>query len=289
MVVMDLFSRRIVGFGVEREHIDGVSVCRMFNHAIAGKPLPKHVSTDHDQLFRFHGWLANLRVLEIDEIKSVSHMPASHPFIERLIGTIRREYLDRVFFWNRVDLMRKLYAFGDYYNALLVHRSLDGITPAQRAGDSSPAPILLTHHAWRQHCGGLFHTPHGGLTANSPPTGKLTRTSVNLQANFFDYRRERRDIRAQLFVVFLRGARRDVKRHGSESLAHVGHGKDAADFFAQHLPDFHRRARTHEEGLCAHGFPARPHVTSSRYIGQARHELYQRDQLAVLYQRHRRC
>ncbi len=111
LVVMDVFTRRIVGFGVERAYIDGVSVCRMFNHAVAGRPLPKHISTDHDPLFRFHRWLANLRVLEIDEIKSVPYAPVSHPFVERLIGTIRREYLDRLFFWNAVDLTRKLGEF----------------------------------------------------------------------------------------------------------------------------------------------------------------------------------
>jgi len=108
LVVMDVFTRRIIGFGVEVAHIDGVSVCRMFKQAIARQSLPKHVSTDHDPLFRFHRWLANLRVLEIDEIKSVPYAPVSHPFVERLIGTIRREYLDRAFFWNAVDLGRKL-------------------------------------------------------------------------------------------------------------------------------------------------------------------------------------
>jgi putative transposase len=111
MLVMDIFTRRIIGFGVGRAYIDGVSVCRMFNDAIAGQPLPKRVSTDHDPLFRFHRWLANLRVLEIEQIKSVPYVPTSHPFIERLIGTIRREYLDRVFFWNGADLTRKLAAF----------------------------------------------------------------------------------------------------------------------------------------------------------------------------------
>ena len=35
----------------------------------------------------------------------------SHPFIERLIGTIRREYLDQVPFWNSLDLERKLGEF----------------------------------------------------------------------------------------------------------------------------------------------------------------------------------
>src|ERR1700737_2664321 len=64
-----------------------------FNCATAGQPKPKYLSTDHDPLFRFHRWLANLRVLEVEEIKSVPYAPVSHPFVERLIGTIRREYL----------------------------------------------------------------------------------------------------------------------------------------------------------------------------------------------------
>jgi putative transposase len=159
LVVIDVFTRRIIGFAAEPAHIDGVSVCRMFNHAVAGPALPKHVSTDHDPLFRFHRWLANLRVLEIDEIKSVPYAPVSHPFVERLIGTIRREYLDRAFFWNAVDLARKLGEFREYYNAHRVHRSLDGTTPAQRAGTSTPAPASLDRHAWRQHCRAVFQTP----------------------------------------------------------------------------------------------------------------------------------
>ena len=122
----------------------------MFNDATAGQPKPKHLSTDHDPLFRFHRWLANLRVLEIEEVKSVPYTPLSHPFVERLIGTIRREYLDRMFYWNAVDLVRKLGEFKDYYNACRVHRSLAGTTPAQRAGTSSPTPASLDRLAWQQ-------------------------------------------------------------------------------------------------------------------------------------------
>ncbi len=70
MLVMDVCTRRLVGFGVERANIDGVSVCRMFNRAIAGQRLPKHVSTDHDPLFGFHRWLANLRVLAIGSVRA---------------------------------------------------------------------------------------------------------------------------------------------------------------------------------------------------------------------------
>jgi len=159
LVVMDMFTRRIVGFGVECASIDGVSVCRMFNRAIAGERLPKHLSTDHDPLFRFHRWLANLRVLEIDEIKSVPYVPVSHPFVERLIGTIRREYLDQAFFWNATDLLRKLGEFRDYYNADRVHRALAGSTPARRADAPSPAAAALDHYAWQQRCQGLFQIP----------------------------------------------------------------------------------------------------------------------------------
>jgi putative transposase len=140
----------------------------MFNHAIAGQQLLKHVGTDHDPPLRFHRWLANLRVLEIDEIKSVPNIPTLHPFVERLIGTIRHKYLDRAFFWNALDLRRELYAFGGYYHAFRVHRSLDGTSPAQRAGTTPPPPISLDHRAWRQHCGGLFQPPMAAWLQTRP-------------------------------------------------------------------------------------------------------------------------
>ena len=59
--------------------------------------------------------VANLRILEFTEIKTVPYMPLSHPFVERLIGTIRREYLDRMLFWTMEDLERKLLEFQHYY------------------------------------------------------------------------------------------------------------------------------------------------------------------------------
>jgi hypothetical protein len=43
-------------------------------------------------------------------------VPLSHPFVERLIGTIRREYLDRILFWTTADLEEKLIDFQHYYN-----------------------------------------------------------------------------------------------------------------------------------------------------------------------------
>src|SRR5262249_10837074 len=92
LVVMDQFTRRLVGIGVHCGAARGADVCRMFNAAIYGQGVPRHLSTDHDPLFEAHQWTANLRILKIGEIKTVPHVPLSHPFVERLIGTMRREF-----------------------------------------------------------------------------------------------------------------------------------------------------------------------------------------------------
>jgi putative transposase len=56
LVVMDLCTRRIVGFGVHCGVVDGVGLCRMFNRATGGQPLPTYLSSDHDPLYRFRQW-----------------------------------------------------------------------------------------------------------------------------------------------------------------------------------------------------------------------------------------
>ena len=69
---------------------------------------PKYVSTDNDPLYRFHQWQDNLRMLEVTEIKTVPYVPLSHPFVERLIGTLRRECLDRTLFWTTTEFGRQI-------------------------------------------------------------------------------------------------------------------------------------------------------------------------------------
>ena len=140
-------------------NLDGSRVCRMFNHAFAPQTLPRNLSTDNDPLFRFHRWRANLRVLEVEEIKTLPGTPHSHAFIERLIGTIRREFLDRALFWGHGDLERKLKAWQVYYNQHRCHTALAGLTPAQRSGAQPPPTARLDSYRWRRHCYGIFQTP----------------------------------------------------------------------------------------------------------------------------------
>ena len=186
LIVMDQFTRRIVGLGVHAGDVDGVALCRMFNKAISTMDTPKYFSSDNDPLFQYHQWQANLSILDVDEVKSVPYTPRSHLFVERLIGTIRREFLDHTLFWNAVDLERKLSLFKEYYNHSRTHASLacishslnhifeilcdlcvlcgekfglDGNTPAEMSADSVGQPAPLNSYAWEKHRGGLFLLP----------------------------------------------------------------------------------------------------------------------------------
>jgi len=159
LVVMDQYTRRIIGFGVHAGTVGGVALCRMFNRAIRGQSgMPKYLSSDHDPLYRFGQWQANLRILGMTEIKTVPYVPLSHPFVERLIGTIRREYLDRTLFWTTADLENKLRDFRAYFNHHRSHTALQGRTPDHDA--LMPRPVANLHsYGWQCHCRGLSHTP----------------------------------------------------------------------------------------------------------------------------------
>ncbi|MDP3939430.1 MAG: integrase core domain-containing protein [Deltaproteobacteria bacterium] len=159
MIVMDHYSRRIIGFAVHLGNVDGISVCRMFNEAVGRKGIPCYLSTDNDPLFTYHRWQANLRVLGISEIKTVPYVPLSHPFVERLIGTTRREFLDQTLFWSARDLERKLGEFKEYYNEHRVAASLDGETPAEVAGEPAAGRANPRRFRWQAHCRGLYELP----------------------------------------------------------------------------------------------------------------------------------
>jgi transposase InsO family protein len=159
MVVMDQFTRRIIGFAVHAGVLDGPTVCRMFNSIIGGSKSPRYLSSDNDPLFRFHQWNANLRILEVTEVKTVPYVPLSHPFVERLIGTIRREYLDQVPFWTARDLERKLLQFEEYYNQDRVHRGLGGSIPDPKPANTDQNIACLNNYRWNSCCRGLYQLP----------------------------------------------------------------------------------------------------------------------------------
>ncbi len=127
--------------------------------AISRTGSPCYLSSDHDPLFRYPRWQANLPVLDIQEVKTLPYVVLSHPSVERLIGTLRREHLDHFFFWNIVDLEKKLADFQVYFNRSCVHSSLDGDTPAEVSADSVTSRAELANFRGQTQCRGLYQLP----------------------------------------------------------------------------------------------------------------------------------
>ena len=112
--------------------------------------MPKYLSTDKDPLYRFHQWLANLRGLEVTEIKTVPYVPLSR--------TLRRECLDRTLFWTTTDLEAKLLDFQHYYNEHRTHAGRQG-HPPETGVNADHSLANLSCYRWQKHCRGLYQTP----------------------------------------------------------------------------------------------------------------------------------
>jgi putative transposase len=153
------YARRLIGFGVQPLTVYGPALCRLFNQAIAGQGQCLRLSCDHDPLFLFHRWQANLRVLGIEPVPILPGVPLSHPFVERLIRTIRQESLDKLLYWNAADLKQKLRLFQHCYNTNRVHQGLLGDTPEEEAGAPSAPIANLANQRWQSHCQGLVQLP----------------------------------------------------------------------------------------------------------------------------------
>ena len=132
------------------------ALCQMFNEATSGEDWPSRISTDNDPLFQYRQWKANLRILDITEIKTISYAPMSHPFVERLMGSVRRELLDRTFFGTTTDLENKLRTYKQYYNEYRCHSSLDGATPVESFDEKT---VSISHSRCKKNCRGLFQLP----------------------------------------------------------------------------------------------------------------------------------
>jgi putative transposase len=156
---MDQYSRKIIGFEVKAGPLTGDDIAKMFVNILADKSLPKYLSTDNDPLFNSIIWNLLIKSLEIKSLKSIPGKPTSHPFVERLIGSCRREYMDKVFFFIEVDLARKLDFYKIYFNQGRVHASLGGNIPLHKSGDLEIKKANLSNYDWKSFCNGLYKLP----------------------------------------------------------------------------------------------------------------------------------
>jgi hypothetical protein len=102
---------------------------------------------------RLDGASVARHLLLLDHLRCPTHSSSA------LIGTVRREFLDHVLFWNTRHLERKLAEFRLYYDAARSHASLEGYTPLTFADRRSIACADLTEVRWTTHCRGLVQLP----------------------------------------------------------------------------------------------------------------------------------
>jgi putative transposase len=118
---------------------------------------PRYLLRDRDRIYGA-SFRQRVRNMRIEEVLIAPRSPWQNPYVERLIGSIRRECLDHLVVLHERHLRRLLTEYFQYYHRWRTHRALDMDCPlprpVQRLGDGSirevPEVGGLHHHYARQ-------------------------------------------------------------------------------------------------------------------------------------------
>jgi putative transposase len=122
--------RRILHFAVTR-HPTAEWTAQQLREAFPWDTAPRFLLRDRDRIFGYE-FVGQLKIMGIEQVLSTPGAPWQRAYVERLIGTIRRECLDHVIVFNEVSLRRHLQSFADYYHRSRTHLSLEKDTPEPR-------------------------------------------------------------------------------------------------------------------------------------------------------------
>ena len=95
---------------------------------------PRYLIRDRDTIYG--GWFRHrLRGMGIKEVITAPRSPWQNPFVERVIGSIRREVLNHMIIFNEDHLLRILHSYLDYYHNARTHLSLKRNAPNPREAE----------------------------------------------------------------------------------------------------------------------------------------------------------
>jgi len=123
--------RRIVHFNVT-EHPTAEWTAAQILQAFPWDKAPRFLLRDRDSIYGA-AFRAMVKSLDISEVLTAFRSPWQNPYVERLIGSIRRECLDHVVILNEISLRRHLVSYLDYYHSTRSHLSLGKDSPDGRA------------------------------------------------------------------------------------------------------------------------------------------------------------
>jgi putative transposase len=150
-IVLAHDRRQVLHFNVT-EHPTAAWTAQQIIETFTDETAPRYLLRDHDQIY---GEEFRLRVarMKIEEVITAARSPWQNTYVERLIGSIRRECLDHVIVLGENHLRRILRSYIAYYNNSRPHRSLDQNSPLPRTVESGKkGPIISIPEV-----GGLHH------------------------------------------------------------------------------------------------------------------------------------
>ena len=101
---------------------------------------------------------AAIQDMGMDEVLTAPRSPWQNPYVERLVGSIRRECLDHLIVWNQRSLRRILQDYFTYYEQSRTHLALAKDAPQPRAVEKPEQGRIVSipqvgglHHRYRRH------------------------------------------------------------------------------------------------------------------------------------------
>ncbi len=130
LIVLHHDRRRIVHFGVTA-HPTATWIKQQMTEAFPWDTAPRYMIRDRDGVYGLEV-RARIKAMGIDEVLTAPRSPWQNPYVERVIGSIRRECLDHVIVLSERHLRRVLHSYLDYYHESRTHLSLNKDSPVPR-------------------------------------------------------------------------------------------------------------------------------------------------------------
>jgi putative transposase len=130
-LVLSHERRRVVHFNVT-EHPTAEWTAAQLMQAFPWDTAPRYMLRDRDRVYG-EAFRTLAAEMEITEVLTAPRSPWQSPYVERLIGSIRRECLDHVVVMNESSLRREMTCYLDYYHGSRSHLSLGKDSPDGRA------------------------------------------------------------------------------------------------------------------------------------------------------------
>jgi len=148
-IVLAHDRRRVVHFNVTA-HPTAEWTAQQMLEAFPFDSAPKYLLRDRDRIYgeKFRDHLA---VMNINEVLSAPRSPWQRAYVERVIGSIRRECLDHVIVFDEGSLRRTLRSYISYYHRSRLHLSLEKDSPDSRPLEPVGKVIVFPE------VGGLHH------------------------------------------------------------------------------------------------------------------------------------